>query len=155
MHITIIRINTSLEFHNWMLMKMPHDIEKITNTFIELGADIMKLKAPSTPSKRFIWRWRSHFGCSPEISSLLWLALSKHNKVKKKHLLWVLYFLKTYPTESEACSRVGGIDEKAWREIIWEIIYKISILEAKIVSVLFSFLFVYVCLSNIDLDQVQ
>ena len=44
-------------------------------------------------------------------------------------------FLKVYPTENEACSKVGGIDEKTWRKIIWWIIDAIADLELDIVSI--------------------
>ena len=116
---------------------MPHQIKSVLRKCIKLGADIMKQKAPATLSDTFDRRWRSHFGCSPEICSKLWLILAKCDQVSMKSLLWVLFFLKTYPTESEACSRVGGIDEKAWREKIWELINNIALLEAKMVSVSF------------------
>ena len=74
--------------------KMPHQIKSVIRKCTKLGADIMQQKAPVTLSDTFDRRWRSHFGCSPEICSKLWLILAKCDQVSMKSLLWVLFFWK-------------------------------------------------------------
>jgi hypothetical protein len=76
------------------------------------------------------WHFRSFFGISLEVVLNLWGLFAKHNlhlcKVKIKHLLWALYFMKVYPTELPSCLLLGGshgaIDPKTMRKWVWRFV---------------------------------
>lgn len=59
-----------------------------------------------------VTRFRSMFGTSPEICSLLWDHVdplsTMPNGVQDVHLLWGLMFLKLYAAESVHCALAGG-----------------------------------------------
>ena len=108
------------------------------NECVKVGAALMKRRVPTRSSKIFDKRWRSHFACSPEVCTKVWVLFTKRNQeVSMDHLLWEIYLLKVYPTENEACSKVDGIDEKTWRKIIWWIIDALADLESDIVSIFY------------------
>jgi hypothetical protein len=75
---------------------------------------------------------------------ILWDLLVEHgllpHKGKIKHLLWALYFMKVYATESATCSVLGGsqgaIDPKTLRKWVWPFIYAIDYLTSEVVSVI-------------------
>ena len=88
--------------------------------------------------KEFNKEWRSFFGCSPQISMLIWVLLERHSLLPPspqcRHLLWALLLLKTYAHDRQSCKLVGGCDLKTWRKHSWGYIEHISNLEAKVVS---------------------
>ena len=80
----------------------------------------------STASLRF----KSSFGISVEVCIILWNMLLPHFKEEprppaQKHLLWALYFLKSYSTESLAAG-VFGTSEKTFRKHTHSMIMRIS-----------------------------
>ena len=68
-----------------------------------------------------------------ELSTLLivWDKI-RSDPIQMEHLLYGLYFLKVYPTESVACG-VFRVQEKTWRKWVKIVIKKISLL--KLVSI--------------------
>lgn len=93
--------------------------------FYCLGASLMQHRGDSIEVGTR--RYKSCFGVSPKITSLLWREIKSTlpKKYKEEHLLWALYYLKNYPTESVARVFVKA-DEKTLREIIWTMIEKLS-----------------------------
>ena len=89
-------------------------------------------------------RFRSIFGCSSKICSILWEFLAMHGSIttKKgsspKHLLWALLFLKLYSTESTHAAMVGGIDEKTYRKWVWLVLEDVKKIKKLVVSLIAS-----------------
>ena len=65
-------------------------------------------------------RFVSHFGISAGIVSTLWDLVRQRlpTKYLPIHLLWCLFFLKVYATESVLCS-IAGTNEKTFRTHVW------------------------------------
>lgn len=67
-------------------------------------------------------RYRSLFGTTPAICSLVWNRLAMHcghpHGSKPEHLLYALLLLKLYPTESHLRA-ITGRDEKTLRKWAW------------------------------------
>ena len=86
-----------------------------------------------------VTRFRSMFGTSPEICSLLWDCIdplnTMTNGVQDVHLLWGLMFLKLYVSESVNCALARGVDEKTFRKCSWMFVYAMSDLAPDIVSI--------------------
>jgi hypothetical protein len=88
-------------------------------------------------------RFRGLFGARIEIVlkvwSMLWEDGLRPEKIKPKHLLWTLYFLKVYSREAPGCSAVGGskgaIDPKTLRKWVWLFIERIAKLADEVVSI--------------------
>lgn len=52
-------------------------------------------------------KFRAHFGVSLSVCFVLWQLLSEFsNDFEPKHLLWSLYFMKLYPIDLEAATRL-------------------------------------------------
>jgi hypothetical protein len=75
-------------------------------------------EATKTTLRRFV----ACFGCSPEACDLIWECLDRQGKLPPraaaKHLFWMLFFLKVYPTESVAAVHFQ-CDEKTFRFWVW------------------------------------
>jgi hypothetical protein len=75
-------------------------------------------EATKTTLRRFV----ACFGCSPEACDLIWECLDLQGKLPPraapKHLFWMLFFLKVYPTESVAAVHFQ-CDEKTFRFWVW------------------------------------
>ena len=88
-------------------------------------------------------RFRSFFGCGAAVALIAWQMLNVYELLPDSamlvHLLWVLFFMKRYPTEDHACSTVrgnqGAIDPKTLCKHIWPLITALSDLEPYVVSV--------------------
>ena len=103
------------------------------------GSKIMKRSKKSFSS--FIRRFRSHFGTTPTICLVIWerldpyeTILPTYRRVKFKHLLWALLFMKVYGTE-ELHTSLTGVDEKTFRKWSWIFIDAIADLECEVVNV--------------------
>lgn len=82
--------------------------------------------------------FRSHFGCSPDICSIVWQKIDKDCTRRSqgmipKHLLWVLLFLKGYEKEDVLACRVKTT-RKTLRKWIWIILPLIAKLKRRVVS---------------------
>jgi hypothetical protein len=79
--------------------------------------------------------WKARFGCSPLICNLvwgiLWLQGLQPQGTRTVHLLWTLYFLKTYGTKT-VCASFLGCTEKTLRGYVWPLARAIS--ELSVVS---------------------
>jgi hypothetical protein len=109
--------------------------------FEECGSKIMNRK-PGGSRSILSERFRAHFGVPPVICADIWLRLdpgSLPDGSKLEHLLWGCMLLKTYETETVACSLAGGVDEKTWRVRSWFFVDAVSQLESDVVrSILLS-----------------
>lgn len=97
-----------------------------SNVFRSLGHEMIGRSgrlASYSASRQF----RSLFGTSPEVCSILWRQVhsSIPKRGKPKHILWALLFLKTYATE-DVLSTVVGVDRKTYRKWSWVFINAIS-----------------------------
>lgn len=65
----------------------------------------------------------THFGVTVQIVGTIWLILVRNgigkSEMKLKYLLWTLYFLKLYPLQEEACSRLK-IHHNTWSVNVWD-----------------------------------
>jgi len=64
------------------------------------------------------------FGLSDVTIQLIWTLLAASftdAKLKFKHLLWTLYFLRKYPTEDEG-ALFCHTTRKTWRKRVWEVL---------------------------------
>lgn len=82
--------------------------------FYDLGKPIMDHKSKSRVVG--LRRFKTFFGISPKICALSW------------HLLWALFFLKNYNTES-VNRKFGECDEKTFREKIWMVIDRLAFIK--------------------------
>lgn len=115
-------------------------------TFIRIGADeiISMTYSGGEMSKLLVKEWMSHFGTMPEKCHWLWIMIDPEgNKAMRSaqpiHLLWAIYFLRTYPSsESTAKSGCGNpCTSKTWRKWIHLFVDAISYLESRVVSFIF------------------
>lgn len=65
--------------------------------------------------------WMAKFGASPETCLILWsfiVLAASVQLVQPIHLLWLLYWLKVYPTWDEFSSTIG-VDRKTARQKVY------------------------------------
>lgn len=75
-------------------------------------------------------RYRSIFGVTPDVTSSVWNLLEDLQSGSQPiHLLWALFFLKSYTTET-VNSFIWRTTEKTFRKWVWYFIDKISLLPA-------------------------
>lgn len=107
-----------------------------TSTFKIAAREILKNHG-TTENKVFKRRWMSAFGTTPENCCIIWNMIdppvNMANGVEHCHLLWCLYFMKNYNTESINAANVGGVDEKMFRKWTWLFVDEISFLEYPLV----------------------
>lgn len=73
------------------------------------------------PTKRAI---KAHFGLAVETMAVIWVIIEPFKNVysfQPLHLLWVYYFLKTYPTEDQAAN-FCGVTRKTFRKYLWRVL---------------------------------
>ncbi len=87
------------------------------NEFIRVANDIIQ---PSFNPAIILRRFMASFGVTPTCCRMLWDQIYDDfpNGGRPKHLLWALYFLKTYASEHVACN-VLRVDEKTYRKWVW------------------------------------
>eukprot|EP00977_Amphora_coffeiformis_P008565 scaffold1938_cov260-Amphora_coffeaeformis.AAC.1 len=76
--------------------------------------------------------FRSHFGCSPDICSILWQQITRGCNGMPYHLLWALNFLKSYDTEDVMACRFH-VTRNTLRKWIWIYVRKICRLKRKVI----------------------
>ena len=82
--------------------------------------------------------FRDFFGWGAYVVVLLWNMMDEldvlPHKVKVVHLLWMLYWMKCYPTKSPGTATIGKqcckVDRKTFRKYAYPIVYAIASLEA-------------------------
>ena len=112
--------------------------------FAKLGAKEVLNEKYHGMDATFTRNWMSHFGTMPNCCCWIWEQIdptkTMPTKSHPRHLLWALFFLRTYPcSESVAVSGVGnGSTEKpnvkTYRKWIHEYVTAISYLESQVVS---------------------
>lgn len=103
-------------------------MDMLTETFWQDGLAYMKFNSSSS-SLRGYRKFRSFFGVSPNVCAATWTRIkNKPPGSEPKHLLWCLFFLKTYNLES-VNSAVVGVDEKTFREWTWKFIKLLASLQ--------------------------
>jgi hypothetical protein len=71
-------------------------------------------------------RFRSLFGTSPNVCSIVWGKIQEVcTEGTPQHLLWALMFLKSYNTEHGNKS-ITGVDEKTYRLWAWKLVERIA-----------------------------
>ena len=79
-------------------------------------------------------RFKASFGISVEVCIVVWNKYtSKFPNATHKHLLWGIYFLKTYPKESVAAA-LFGTSEKTFRKHTRVVVERIGSLVTSVVS---------------------
>ena len=107
------------------------------NVFAQVGKDIMG-RAQERPGMVSNRRWRSLFGTSPLVCSILWGHIDPPNNralppnAEFKHLMWGLIFLRDYNVE-ENHSLLTGVDEKTHRKWQWLFVDEIAMVEYKVI----------------------
>lgn len=85
-------------------------------------------------------RYMANFGTHPSVVAVLWRMVAGINGIdayfKPKHLLWGLFFLKTYTTFDVIACRVGA-DEKTVRKWVWYAVRVVADLVDDVVSRMF------------------
>ena len=86
-------------------------------------------------SANFDAKWRSIFGVSARVAAKAWRLLHVDDNMDNSvtHLLWALYFLKTYPTGNMA-EVFAKVDRGTFTSKAWNFIDHLSYLEADVVS---------------------
>ncbi len=91
-------------------------------------------------------RFCKHFGAPFTIMQKVWDVLEEGDLLPKKgepkHLLWTLYFLKSYPKEGPGCAAVGGsksaINPKTMHKWVWLSLERSCELADQVVSLFFT-----------------
>ena len=93
--------------------------------------------------KASIRRFRSWFGVDPHLCDILWDKLSKNGCLacagvypRKKHLLWALWFLRSYNVEEIHAGHLG-VNEQTLRKWAWFYTKGILELDKEVVSSIF------------------
>lgn len=141
-------------------------IAGLENEFRRLGLSLVGLPVKKGSSIALQnRRFRAHYGNGWKTVAFLWEAIvevdeemndGRPTKLQKKHLLWCLYFMKTYSTEDD-CSGRFDTTAKTFRKWAWDFIKKIAFLLPFYVSVLFCFQYAhFFCFfSSLLLDQTR
>ena len=89
------------------------------------------------PTGEELRAFRSNYGLKPSTCVIVWKKIKRSGSVdhdiKCRHLLWGLFFLKTYSTESIAAYKFN-VMRKTYRRYLWRIIKAIASLATEVVS---------------------
>ena len=78
--------------------------------------------------------FRSGFGVSPRVCSVVWNAMdTEYHQLSREHLLWALHFLKVYSNETNLSATLRT-NEKTFRDKVFKVIDSISDKSEDIVS---------------------
>lgn len=104
------------------------------NLFYQTGKNV--LNDSSVSLSVGIRRFKSAFGASPKICSIVWIKIKNDlpPDFHEIHLLWSLFFLKNYNTESVNRS-VFSCDEKTFRWRVWRVIESLALLKVVRISI--------------------
>lgn len=79
------------------------------------------LKTPTAPTRDYI----ETFGASPKVIAGAFNTCSFDDDIKLVHLLWSLYFLKTYGTERKL-ARDARVSDRTFRDRVWSVLHDLS-----------------------------
>ena len=77
--------------------------------------------------------YRAHFGISPTVTLRIWNKLNDNNLLRRneraepRHLLWCLYFLYVYPTETVG-ARTFNSSRPTFRKWVWTLVVELELL---------------------------
>ena len=82
-----------------------------------------------------IMAFRSNYGLNPEQCVSLWkkIRCKLADDVRSRHLLWSLFFLKTYNTETVSASKFM-VTRKTYRKYLWKVVKAIAKVAPDVVS---------------------
>ena len=105
--------------------------------FLEyVGLQIIGFTNPH--SAAFNGRWRTCFGYSVNICTIVWQDLEQNNLINKRtHFVIIIFFkilLKIYAKEGVARAMAGNVDKKTWRKYSWALVDLLANLESLVVS---------------------
>ena len=111
---------------------------KITIMFMQLAAaTFVKNLTKKKSETEKLNTYQAHFGVSPEVTSKLWDLINNNEgkdlKVRPTHLLWALFFLKSYDTEETMSSRID-VSRKTVRKWLEEVLLRLHDAKDKVVS---------------------
>ena len=93
-------------------------------------------KARSTMTEEA--QFREFFGCGPIVFLKLWNLYEREGVTPDggtiEHLLWMLFYLKMYPTLGACCSLAGGVDRNTFTKWTTLFIEAGALLEGCVVS---------------------
>jgi hypothetical protein len=78
--------------------------------------------------------FRSLFGISANVCSVVWNLCDFPSGTEPKHLLWAFLFLKVYSTEAVLITIVGGPTRKTFRKWVWIVIEEVAAKAPSVVS---------------------
>ena len=86
-------------------------------------------------------RFKAMFGCTSTVCANAWLIVvdgwrDRPTGATKVQFLWALHLLKSYDTEINLASNVGGVDEKTLRYWTWYFLEALADRKEEIVSCL-------------------
>ena len=98
----------------------------ITEVFKSCGQILLRVSSTQTPIT-FMSLYRTNFGVTVATSGKLWKNFSGNlpSKTTPMHSLWALYFLRIYPTETNACT-FACTTPKTWRRWVLPIVTAIA-----------------------------
>lgn len=70
-------------------------------------------------------KFRELYGVSEVTVMNLWSLISQHNDLQYSHLLWMLFFIKTYNTTT-MCAKYWKVDPKTYCYWVWKAISIVS-----------------------------
>ena len=130
-------------FNSRRIAATAYDFEQIAfrmrrgNRSLPLGMDSPRLNE---------YRFRAMFGVSSTICANAWLITvngwrNRPSAATKERFLWALHLLKSYDTEPNLASSVGGVDEKTFRQWAWFFLEAFADRQAEVVSIFASYFF--------------
>ena len=116
--------------------------------FFQLGIAIFN-GGTYTSKREAILDFKAHFGAHPKVCAKLWSILKRvptfNCRVEPQHLLWTLFFIKTYDIE-RVCSKFLQCDRKTFRKYVWYTLKQIALLKEVVVSFICFVLFCFISL---------
>lgn len=100
----------------------------MTDLFYDYGKSFTK--HASFPKYVGMSRFKAFFGVSPSICAKAWFHIKNDLPPddNEMHLLWALFFLKCYNTDSVNCS-AALCDEKTFRKRNWVVVEKLAFMK--------------------------
>ena len=114
-----VQISAQTDFdRNLPMQGVIHDSRDLCDfyhsaTRIEMKLSVLEAAVPNLLPVYHARRWKAMFGVSLSATESLWNLPEVH--CSSLHLLWFLYYVKVYPTDSLAAAW-AGCDEKTWRK---------------------------------------
>ena len=79
---------------------MPQDARALEQRIVNEAYHILHRETPNQMNYTSFRRFKSMFGTSPYLATMLLIAARSTDELGPQHLLWALMFLKVYSTEA-------------------------------------------------------